>query len=61
MQQIMTNNKVEDDEIQNSQYEDEMTTNLFNPFITSLPDDKEYHYIDILSIVQIINIPQKND
>lgn len=61
MQQLVSHKNVEDDEIQNSQYEDEITTNSFNPFISSLQDDKEYHYIDILSIIQIINIPKKND
>lgn len=61
MQQLVSTKNIEDDEIQNSQYEDEITTNSFNPFISSLQDDKEYHYIDILSIIQIINIPKKND
>jgi hypothetical protein len=61
MQQLVSNKNVEDDEIQNSQYEDEIAPNSFNPFISSLHDDKEYHYIDILSIIQIINIPKKND
>ncbi|HFK5537479.1 hypothetical protein [Elizabethkingia anophelis] len=56
-----TINKDEDDEIQNSQYEDDVATNTFNPFVSSLKDDREYHYIDILSIVQIINTPKKND
>ena len=61
MQHFVSNKTVEDDEIRNSQYEDEITTNSFNPFVSSLQDDKEYHYIDILSIIQIINIPKKND
>jgi len=61
IQQLVSTKNVEDDEIQNSQYEDEFATNSYNPFISSLQDDKEYHYIDILSIIQIINIPKKND
>lgn len=59
--QSMVNTQSEDDEIQNSQYEDIKNTNTYNPFVSSLQDDKEYHYIDILSIIQIINTPKKND
>lgn len=61
MQQIFTKTESKDEEIQNSQYEEEKLTNSFNPFVSSLQDNKEYHYIDILSIVQIINTPKKND
>ena len=50
-------NSKEDDEIQNSQYED-IQQNNFTPFI-SIKNDKEYHYLDILSIVQIINTQKK--
>lgn len=59
--QNMVSPQSEDDEIQNSQYEDIKSTNTYNPFLSSLQDDKEYHYIDILSIIQIINTPKKND
>ncbi|WP_246452199.1 hypothetical protein [Croceimicrobium hydrocarbonivorans] len=59
--QNMVSPQSEDDEIQNSQYEDIKNTNTYNPFLSSLQDDKEYHYIDILSIIQIINTPKKND
>jgi hypothetical protein len=58
--QQLTNNK-EDEEIQNSQYDDVLLTNSFNPFVSSLKDDTEYHYIDILSIVQIIKNQKKDD
>ena len=57
MQQLA--NSHQDDEIQNSQYEDDQT-NTFMPFVT-IKTDKEYHYLDILSIVQIINTQKKND
>lgn len=59
--QNLAKTQSEDDEIQNSQYEDVKDTNNFNPFVSSLQDDKVYHYIDILSIIQIINTPKKND
>lgn len=55
MQNLVKSN--EDDEIQNSQYED-VQQNNFTPFL-SIKNDKEYHYLDILSIVQIINTPKK--
>ncbi|WP_211240586.1 hypothetical protein [Adhaeribacter aquaticus] len=58
-QQLMNQN--EDDEIQDSQYENTIASNTFNPFVSSLKDNKEYHFIDILSIIQIINTPKKND
>lgn len=61
MQKMLTTNENDNNEIQNSQYEDELISNSFNPFVSSLQDDKEYHYIDILSIIQIINTPKKND
>jgi len=57
MQQLINRN--EDDEIQNSQYTDDVAPNTFNPFISSLKDDKDYHFIDILSVIQIINTPIK--
>jgi hypothetical protein len=60
MQNMMKKNN-EDDDIQNSQYDDNVNTNTFNPFISSLKDDTMYHFIDILSIVQIINTPRRND
>ncbi len=59
--QNMVNPQSEDDEIQNSQYEDVKYNDNYNPFLSSLQDDKEYHYIDILSIIQTINTPKKND
>lgn len=61
MQNVVNNSVNDDSEIQNSQYEDDTTSNTFNPFISSLQDNKEYHYFDILSIIQIINTPKKND
>lgn len=59
--QNMVNTQNEDDEIQNSQYEDLKNTSTYNPFISSLQDDREYHYIDVLSIIQIINTPKRDD
>ena len=47
----------EEDEIQDSQYE-EIQQDGFTPFI-SIKNDTEYHYIDILSIVQLINTQNK--
>jgi hypothetical protein len=61
MQQLFSKRKNKDDEIQNSQYEDDENPNSFNPFVSSLQDNKEYYFIDILSIIQIINTPKKND
>ncbi len=57
LQQVV--NSQEDSEIQNSQYEDNLQNN-FMPFV-SVKDDKHYHYLDILAIVQIINTPRKDD
>lgn len=50
-------NANEDDEIENSQYQDFENNNL--NYFTTLKDNKEYHYLDILSIIQIINTPNK--
>jgi hypothetical protein len=62
MQQLLNKSKDNNEEIQNSQYEDDNGfSSSFNPFLTTLQDDQEYHYIDILSIIQIINTPKKND
>jgi hypothetical protein len=61
MQQFVNKTDNKDDEIQNSQYEDNAESTSFNPFVSSLQDNKEYHYIDILSIIQIINTPKKDD
>lgn len=61
LQNQLAVNQQEDDEIQNSQYEIKEPQNTFNPFVSSINDSKEYHYIDILSIIQIINTPKKND
>jgi hypothetical protein len=43
-----------DDEIQNSQYENDTSTFQFR---SSKFSNKEYHYIDLLAIVQNINLP----
>lgn len=48
------NNKSNDDEIQESQYPRE-TNNPTNFFVSS-GDGKDYHYIDLLAIVQNVNI-----
>ncbi|MDR1183005.1 MAG: hypothetical protein LBL13_13625 [Bacteroidales bacterium] len=48
----------EDDEIQESQYKQPSKGQDYNFFISS-GDGKDYHYIDLLAIVQTINIPQK--
>lgn len=61
MQNAVNNTGNDDSEIQNSQYDEDNNTNNFNPFVSSLQDNKEYHYFDILSIIQIINTPKKND
>jgi hypothetical protein len=58
MQQMLL--KKEDNEIENSQYQDDIEATAYNPFISSLKDETLYHYIDVLSIVQIINIPKKD-
>lgn len=44
-----------DDEIQDSQYKE--STNQFS-LSSSAPSEKEYHYIDVLAIIQTINVPE---
>lgn len=58
LQQIQ--NSTEDNEIQDSQYEDKPQQSTFYPFVSSM-DDLEYHYIDILSIIQPIKNIKRND
>ena len=45
----------EDDEIQDSQYPKNPNTDGYQYFLSS-GDGKDYHYIDLLAIVQNINI-----
>ncbi|WP_250131189.1 hypothetical protein [Cloacibacterium caeni] len=57
LQNLNTTNST-DDEIQESQYtESNVNQNLY-PFVSS-DDEKDYHYIDLLAIVQNVNIPQE--
>lgn len=46
-----------DDEIQDSQYSREQPTYHFR---SSQFNDKEYHYVDLLAIIQTVNIPTEN-
>lgn len=46
-----------DDEIQDSQYKKQESTSVFT---SSKYNDKEYHYIDLLAIVQNVSIPIAN-
>ena len=45
----------EDDEIQESQYPQDNKSSDYNFFVSS-GDGKDYHYIDLLAIVQTVNI-----
>lgn len=58
MQNII-NPQNEDEDIQNSQYEEIHNQNSFTPFESGLQDNSEYHYIDILSIIQLINTQKR--
>lgn len=60
LKQPLNVNQKEDDEIQTSQHETIINEGTYNPFLSSLQDNKEYHYIDILSIIQVINTQEKN-
>lgn len=60
MQNII-NPQNEDEDIQNSQYEEIHNQNSFTPFESGLQDNSEYHYIDILSIIQLINTQKKDE
>ena len=55
MQNIL--NSPENDEIQDSQYQTQTNNNSFL-FSSSEQSDKEYHYIDLLAIVQNVNFPK---
>ena len=45
--------QINDNEIEESEYS-QPVANEYAPF-TNITDDKEYHYIDVLSIIQVIN------
>ena len=47
-------NLTEDDEIQESHYSEQTTAN--NLFFKSSGDGRDYHYLDLLAIIQNINI-----
>lgn len=55
MQNIL--NSPANDEIQDSQYQTQTNNNNFL-FTSSGQSDKEYHYIDLLAIVQNVNFPK---
>ncbi|MFV8441117.1 hypothetical protein [Flavobacterium sp. LB2P44] len=55
MQNIL--NSPANDEIQDSQYQTQTNNNNFL-FTSSEQSDKEYHYIDLLAIVQNVNFPK---
>ena len=55
MQNIL--NSPANDEIQDSQYQTQTNNNSFL-FTSSEQSDKEYHYIDLLAIVQNVNFPK---
>ena len=55
MQNIL--NSPANDEIQDSQYQTKSNNNNFL-FTSSEHSDKEYHYIDLLAIVQNVNFPK---
>lgn len=49
----MFTSETKDDEVEDSEYQ-QSTVSEYTPF-SNTTDDKEYHYIDVLSIIQIIN------
>lgn len=56
MQNLVSNTQQsEDDEIQESQYPQYSKSSDYNFFVSS-GDGKDYHYIDLLAIVQTVNI-----
>lgn len=57
--QNFTQRKQQDDEIQESHYTIEDRKNFSFTFKSS-GDDSDYHYIDLLAIIQNVNINQKN-
>lgn len=54
LQNLMTKKSTEEDEIQESHYTNEISENQF--YFKSSGDNNEYHYIDLLAIVQKVNI-----
>lgn len=57
LQNLNTTNST-DDEIQESQYTELKVNHNLYPFVSN-DDEKDYHYIDLLAIVQNVNIPQE--
>ena len=56
MQNMMNNNQDEVKEIQDSQYTKTKENSAFL-FASSKDGDKEFHYIDLLAIIQNVSIP----
>ncbi|MDM1368331.1 hypothetical protein HX052_10110 [Myroides marinus] len=54
LQNLMTKKSTEEEEIQESHYTNETSENQF--YFKSSGDNNEYHYIDLLAIVQKVNI-----
>lgn len=50
----MFHKQTNDDEIEDSEYHQPITKD-YTPF-TNVRDEKQYHYIDVLSIIQVVNI-----
>ena len=50
----MFHKQTNDDEIEDSEYHQPITKD-YTPF-TNVRDAKQYHYIDVLSIIQVVNI-----
>lgn len=50
----MFHKQTNDDEIEDSEYHQPITKD-YTPF-TNIRDEKQYHYIDVLSIIQVVNI-----
>jgi hypothetical protein len=60
MQSMITNKEEEVKEIQDSQYTAKKETTDFL-FASSKDGDKEFHYIDLLAIIQNVSIPNKSN
>ncbi len=60
MQNLNNNQNNANQEIQESQYTTK-TDNSNHLFVSSSQNNKEFHYIDLLAIVQNVIIPEKND
>lgn len=60
MQNMTNTQSIETQEIQDSQYSTKIDNSNYL-FVSSNQENKEFHYIDLLAIIQNVTIPDKND